>query len=318
MNEDLPAQQPASPVSLEGRPAAGLYLTGWLLSGLGLALIMLGGFPDAGMLALVGLPVLMIGLAAAAGYQVVARRRRPPAAYRGPSPLIVLGLAFLVAVIPAIGLVALGIDYTSAWGVLAVIAVQTAGYLIVGWLAVIRTGALTRTDISLPPGATAGTAGAIGLALGVMLPVTLAGLVLAGVVGSLLGVDAPEVLPTPQSAGDLLAVVLAGVILAPLGEEFFFRGLAMSAWLRDLGPRTALIRGTLLFAAVHVLNVTTSDPSTGVRQSVLVLAVILPVGYALGWLYLRRGLAASVAGHVAYNGALLLLTVLAERLAPPA
>jgi membrane protease YdiL (CAAX protease family) len=317
LSDDLPAHEPASRFSIEGRPAAGLYLAGWLLSGLGLVTILLGIF--AGVpLTLAGLPVLALGLAATAGYQVIARRADPRAAYRGPSPLLIFGLAFFTALIGLIALVVLGVDPETPWGALAAIATQVAGYAVVGWLAVIRTNSLSWREIALPPGAMAGMAQSVGSALAVMLPVTLLALVLAGLIAGLLDVGAPEVLPPARSASELIAIVLAGVILAPVGEEFLFRGIAVSAWLRDLGPRSAILRATVLFAAVHVLNVNTPDPSTGVRQTILVLAVILPVGYALGWLYLRRGLAASITGHMVYNGVLLGLTVLVEQLPPPA
>ena len=46
------------------------------------------------------------------------------------------------------------------------------------------------------------------------------------------------------------------------------------------------------------------------RRPILQTAVILPVGLVLGWLFLRRGMAAAIAGHVTYNGLLLGLALL--------
>ena len=45
------------------------------------------------------------------------------------------------------------------------------------------------------------------------------------------------------------------------------------------------------------------------RRRLLQVAVILPIGLVLGWLFLRRGIMASIAGHVTYNGILLALLV---------
>ena len=108
--------------------------------------------------------------------------------------------------------------------------------------------------------------------------------------------------------------MLAAAIIAPIGEEAFFRGFALSAWLRDLGERPALIRSALFFAFVHILNIRVSaeQASEGLGQAILEFAVILPLGLALGWLFLRRGIVASIAGHMAYNGFLLALLALSR------
>ncbi|HWH24871.1 MAG TPA: hypothetical protein VNW68_08275, partial [Candidatus Limnocylindria bacterium] len=106
MSDGPPADRPGGRTfSIEGRPAAGLYLAGWMLSGLGLAVLFVAfqaGPPAGGVLIMAGLLLLTLGLAAAAGYQLLARRTRPADAYRGPSPLIVFG-CLMFAVI-AIGL----------------------------------------------------------------------------------------------------------------------------------------------------------------------------------------------------------------------
>ena len=50
-------------------------------------------------------------------------------------------------------------------------------------------------------------------------------------------------------------MVLGAAVVAPIAEEIFFRGFALSAWQRDLGPRPALVRSALFFALVHIANV---------------------------------------------------------------
>ena len=74
----------------------------------------------------------------------------------------------------------------------------------------------------------------------------------------------------------------------------------------------ALIRGAIFFAAVHVLNIQSTTFEVGAKQAVLVLAEIVPLGFVLGWLFLQRGILASIAGHVTYNSILLLLPVVLE------
>jgi membrane protease YdiL (CAAX protease family) len=159
--------------------------------------------------------------------------------------------------------------------------------------------------------------GSAGFAAAVMVPTTLVALILGGIVAQLLGTRAPDVVPAPQTDVEILLVVLAAVLLVPLGEEIFFRGYALTAWLRDLGPRSALVRSTIFFAAIHIANVRADTFEDGLRQSLLVLAVVGPVGAVLGWLFLRRGLVAAVAGHVTYNGLLILLLLATQFLPAP-
>jgi membrane protease YdiL (CAAX protease family) len=45
--------------------------------------------------------------------------------------------------------------------------------------------------------------------------------------------------------------------------------------------------------------------------------LIGPVGLALGWLYLRRGLIASIAGHAAFNLFAVVILVLSQYLPAP-
>ena len=122
-------------------------------------------------------------------------------------------------------------------------------------------------------------------------------------------------LPTPGSSLEALAIAVVAALIIPVGEELFFRGFALTAWLRDLGPRSALIRSSVFFAIIHIANITTSTRSAeGAAQALLQTAVILPVGFVLGWLFLRRGMGGAIAGHVTYNATLLFLSLVAATL----
>ena len=298
-------------MSLADRPAAGLYVAAWGLGGFGLAALIVGfasGPPARGFLIMGGLVALILGLATAAGQQLVARRARPAEQYHGPAPLILFFLH--VVLVNAVGVIlfALGIPLgDSPVGFLVAAVLLLAGYLVVVWLFVVRAAPLDASRAALDI--------AIGGAtmLGVALVAGIVGTLIAG----LLGTEAPQVVPPAQTSFDVLLTALAAGILVPIGEEVFFRGYAVTAWLRDLGPRSALIRATVLFALVHVFNITASTFADGAKQALLEVAVIAPVGLALAWLYLRRGLLASIAGHAAYNLLLVLVIVLPQLVPAP-
>ena len=313
--------------TLEGRRAPGLYLVAWLLSVGGLVLVLLIG-PMASsetarqILVGVGALAVTLGLAAGAGSQVLERSGRDPDHYRGPAPLLVFGVYFFaMSLVGLVFIVGLGADAERPFNFLAIGVVQAAGYVLVVWLFAVRTDALTWRQMGWPTWRGRGFSESlrgIGVAAVVMLPVTFGLLILGGIVGLLLGVDAPQVLPLSESASDGLFVVLTAALIIPIGEELFFRGFALTAWLRDLGPRAALIRSSLFFALVHIANIGGVGFVEGLSQAVLLFVVLLPVAFVLGWLFLRHGMAAAIAGHATYNGLLLLLAYLMSKLPAPA
>jgi len=311
--------------SLEGRSAPGLYLVAWVLTVAGLALVLLVGplaTAEGARLVLISLGAILttLGLAAACGYQVLARRTRPRERYRGPAPLLVFAAYFFVLAVIGLLLIMTGAaDPEDPLGFLAIGTVQAVGYAVVVWLVVVRTGTLSWRDMGWPtwPGAGSVLASVI-TAVVVMLPTTLGLLILGGILGQLLGVEAPDVLPTTEDSAGALAVAVAAAVIIPIGEELFFRGFALTAWLRDLGPRAALVRSALFFALVHIANITSTTFGEGAAQAILQTAIILPVGVVLGWLFLRRGMAAAIGGHIAYNGLLLSLVLAAGSLSSSA
>ncbi len=307
-------------IALGNRPAAGLYLLGWLLTGAGLGLFFFAPLTQAplrGVLLMAALLMLIFGLASAAGYQVVARRART-SGFRGASPFLLFALQVVVVNAVSLGLVGIGLDLQGTGpGFLIAAAVLFAGYLIVVWLFGVRTGAVSWRDLLLPRGASwnadkliTDVLGGAGLMIGVAFVASLAG----GIVARLIDTTAPEVVPLPTSGADVVLVILAAVILIPIGEELLFRGYAVTAWARDLGVRSALVRSTVFFALVHIITITSPTFFEGAKQALLVILVIAPVGLALGWLYLRRGLVAAIAGHAAFNLFGVLILILAQNL----
>ncbi len=139
----------------------------------------------------------------------------------------------------------------------------------------------------------------------------MAGLLAAALV-ALLGVAPDPVLEPTRDPGGIVANLLAAAVVAPIWEEVFFRGFATTAWARTLGARGAILRGGIFFAAVHVIALTGSDFSSAARVALIIFAIRLPLGFLLGWLFLRRrSLAAPIALHAAYNVLPILLFLLA-------
>jgi membrane protease YdiL (CAAX protease family) len=251
----------------------------------------------------------------AAGPQLIARRDRPAERYRGPAPLILFALQVVAVNAISVVLFALGIPMDAATppSFLVAALLLVGGYVVIVWLFVVRSGALSWRDIIRAQPLNAGrVATDIAIGIATMLAVAIVAAVIGGLIANVLGTQAPDVVPPPSTTADILLTIVAAGILVPIGEETFFRGYAMTAWLRDLGPRSALIRVTLLFALIHVFNITATTFGDGARQALLEVAVIGPVGLVLGLLYLRRGLIASISGHAAFNLLGLLAILLAQ------
>jgi membrane protease YdiL (CAAX protease family) len=121
-------------------------------------------------------------------------------------------------------------------------------------------------------------------------------------------------LPPAGSAGGLVLNLLAGAVIAPVGEEILFRGVATTAWVRSLGPRAGILRGALLFAVVHILLINADSFNDGLRMAAVGFLGRLPVALVLGWVFVRRGsLWAPIGLHAAFNAILLVAAESAAR-----
>jgi membrane protease YdiL (CAAX protease family) len=296
---------------LQGRPGPGLYVLGWLLSGLGFGLVFVAvqtGPPIGGVLLMASLLMLLAGLSSAAGYQILERATRPEPYFRGPSPLILFGIQFVLVNIISLVLAIFGIGGLSQTPLTILIAaiVLLAGYVFVVVVFGIRTRALGLRDFRIPIPATQGRLVAdLGIGLGIGLVTALGVGLWGGVLSLLLGTQPPDLVPSMGNWLDVVLVALATCVLIPFGEELFFRGYNIPAWLDDLGARSALLRSTAFFALVHIINILTPQSTAGAvdgfKQAVIEVLVIAPVGFVLGWLFLRRGLLASFGAHAGFN-----------------
>lgn len=305
--------------SLEGRAVPGLYLVGWVagLVGAGILLISVMATVSgaSGWLFLAGSAVLGIGLIAVAGSQAIERGRRPDLAYRGPSPvlafLVVVCLTFVVLIVVLAPLAALGLDARSPLATTLNLLITTALYIGVISLLVVGPGSLSWRDMGVVrPGAAEIRNLLVGAVFAIpVLVVTLA----LGLVLSRFLERAPSALPEAGGLGGILANLLSAAVLAPIGEEIFFRGFATTAWARSSGTRSAIVRGAVFFAFAHVVTLVDATFAEGAQRALYSFLVLLPVSVALGWLFLgRRSLYAAIGLHAAFNAIQVLLLAAAS------
>jgi membrane protease YdiL (CAAX protease family) len=254
---------------------------------------------DTGILAwitLLGAAVFVAGLVYTAVRQIRVRRHLPPERYRGPAVIILLALVLVVASLlnapfgSDIAALVFGDGELTLLGATVILVSTQAALLLVSWLFVHRPNALA----GLPslPGRDAAGAARSGLGWGLVAWVGAAAL---GAIVVLI-LEALGLAPEPQTAEQALnlldpwLVVPAVVIIAPVAEEVFFRGIVFNAWLREGGRRAAYIGSSALFAVIHL--------------SLASLVPIFALGLALAWVYERNGknLVAPIVMHAVVNG----------------
>jgi CAAX protease family protein len=309
--------------SLEGRQAPALYLIGWVGSILGLAIVVTsfasGGALSGGWLFLVGIVILALGLLAATGSQAVERSRRVDLPYRGPSPVLAFATVIVLTVIATVAILAplavLGLDPGSPAATAISLLITLAAYVAVVRLFVVGPGALSWSDMGLRstlPNALRD----LGVGALLAVPVLVVTLILGAVMSRFLQ-PAPGPLPEATDTAGLFANLLTAAVLAPIGEELFFRGFTTTAWARAYGPPQAVIRGAVFFAAAHVLALVDTSFELGLQHALFAFVTLLPVAVVLGWLYLaRRSLYAPIGLHSAFNAIQVLLLFSVAGLGP--
>jgi membrane protease YdiL (CAAX protease family) len=322
-SQEKPVRPGISTFTIEGRTAPALFVVGWLASILGFALVLVavlsGGGAGAGWVALVvaGLVLLSVGLIAAAGSQGIERRARGMAGYAGPSPLLVFAASIPVSVLGVIAIgVPLGLIGIPLDGPLAAvvsITLQAAVYVGLIRLLVVDTGALDWTAMGLRRL----DRHAVGEILGGTLwalPVIVITVPVSLILLAIFPVSPENPLPpTGEPVGFGLSL-LAGVVIAPFGEEVLFRAFATTAWVRGVGVAQGVLRAALVFAVAHVLTTSGTTAGDAFGLAVVGFGTRVPIAIALGVLFVRRGtIWASFGLHAAFNAVLLILAEVAEQ-----
>lgn len=111
-----------------------------------------------------------------------------------------------------------------------------------------------------------------------------------------------EVAGLATDVGPLVAIPMV-VVLAPIAEELFFRGLVFNAWEREYGTRRAIVGSALLFALAHLIGGTPAA-----------VAIVFVLGLVLALVYARtRTLATTIGLHACFNLATLVVLFLAPQ-----
>ncbi len=305
----------AGTFTIEGRRAPALFVVGWLASLVGLGTIVIallsGGGGAAPILLVVGLVLLSVGLIAGTGSQGIERRARGVGAYLGPSPVLVfvtsIPTSLLAVLVLGIPLSILGMAVDGPPARLASVAVQALIYVGLIRLLVVDTGALSWAAMHIRRPDVAAIGELAGGALWAV-PAIVATIPIAAILLAIFPVTPISPLPPAGEATGFAFNLLAGAVVAPIGEEIMFRGFATTAWAADLGPRRALIRGALFFAVVHVITISGGSAGEAAALAIIGFASRIPVALMLGWLFLRReSIWASIGLHAAFNGILLII-----------
>lgn len=295
--------------------------------------------------------VAAVGLSAASLAQTRQRTKDGWKDYAGPAPLLAGGA--LLALIACLsmpleyGLAEAGIRPGVAVSTLLQVLLYLAIYVCVVHVLAVKTGALTWRDIVRPqrlaPGRDEWTAapnppesvdawgrpvrrwqsrvagcvvGDVLWALALLLPLFVASVLLSALLSLALGLRGSDITsPVTTTVTDLdrWIAILAVAIIVPMGEEIFYRGFAANAWGRSLSRDSAILRAALFFAAIHVVNVTSTDAGLSLKAAVFNITVRIPIAVALTWIYMRRrSLVASATLHGSYNGLIVILAILAS------
>lgn len=247
----------------------------------------------AGVLLILGAVLLVCGCLLNLGRGLVVRRSLPAPRYRGGSIGVMLLLAAVVANAVSFAfsddllVVMTGTGSLSDFGTLVLLTILQVSLMVITAVFVLWPGALAGTDFfsgSTPRAIVTGVLWGV--------PAWVVATLLAAVVARLLALFGIQ--PQPQAArqfidlADPWIAMLATVVVAPIAEELFFRGVALNAWAREYGVRRAVVLSALLFALIH-----------------LSLAAFIPIfvlGLLLAVIYRRTGnLASNIALHATFN-----------------
>jgi membrane protease YdiL (CAAX protease family) len=134
----------------------------------------------------------------------------------------------------------------------------------------------------------------LGIVIGIGIVITSVSLIVIGTLvdsglEDRLEEQATEIGSEPWQVGMLLVAL---VVLAPLGEELVFRGLLLRALVRRFHFWPAALVTSILFAAAHA-------DAYVIWPRAIALVV---TGLILAWLYRWRGYTAAVTAHATVNG----------------
>jgi CAAX protease family protein len=245
------------------------------------------------VLLIVGAAALVAGLVINAARSIVVRELLPPERYRGPSIIVLWLIATIaanLAVVPVAGdltkLLAGG--QPTVFGTLVTLTVTQGGLVAAAALLVYAPRALAGLRLVPRTGLARSTAIGIGLAVPAWIIAQLIGYLTIRLLEPFGLRPEAGVADAALSNADPTVLVVALVVVAPIAEELFFRGVVYNAWEREYGPTRALYGSAILFAVIH--------------GSAFVIPSIFVLGLVLGQLFrTTRSLPATILLHAGFN-----------------
>lgn len=247
---------------------------------------------------------LIVGLVMNTVRALVVRAALPPGRYRGPAIFVLLMQALIVGAIVSLIAASTAVAIfnggeLSVGGTLVQLTSTQVGLLAVTGGLIVAPRALV--GLRLLPSTRVWRSVAVGLILaipawvGVSLLANLAATVLRA-----LGLEQDTgIVDAVMNRADPTVIVLAVVLVAPIAEELFFRGVVYNAWEREHGTRAAVFGSAALFAAIHA--------SLYLFLPIFVLGVVLALVYRS-----TRSLPATIALHAGFNAITVAITLLAR------
>lgn len=223
----------------------------------------------------------------------------PPATWGWVEAVGIYLLAFLAAGLATVPVFAAMGEESDLASIVATVAaaVTIVGVLLLwlakahpGWQAIVRLPRRGRWRSD----AWAGVLFGIGLyPVAVVLVGGLVLVVLEALTGEAVG--APEQVPSDLSPVGVGLTVVYALVIAPFGEELFFRGILFRALRDRFGFRIGAVGSGAAFGLIHYI------PGSLVDAALLML-VMMFVGAALAFVYERRNaFTAPLAAHVTFN-----------------
>jgi membrane protease YdiL (CAAX protease family) len=151
-----------------------------------------------------------------------------------------------------------------------------------------------------------GALGDVAWGIALTVPIVVAAAAFSALLIQGTGAVPESPLPPSVNSSALLLNLISAALIAPIGEEILYRGVITQAWGRQSGARRAIIFSAIVFALAHTLNIGGESIGDALVVAAVAFAARLPLGIALGWLWIRRqALLATITLHAAYNALIL-------------
>ena len=181
--------------------------------------------------------------------------------------------------------------------VINVVAAAVIIVVLVTWLSIRHPG--WPKQMGLPEAGTWVRESGVGVLYGIGLFAVMA--LVRGLIALLLQAFTGEPVEIPQQVGDHLPLmgvwltVLYAIVIAPIGEELFFRGVLFRAFRDRYGFLVGALSSAVGFGLIHYI------PGPAIDAALLMIVMFL-TGLGLCFIYEQRGtIVAPIAAHMTFN-----------------